>query len=86
MFNDRDKILSQVGYTPAQIELAEYQATNYAKQLKAEKYNGAKTSIGLNQKKQLEALVLLLLIENVNLATIIIQETNKKLKGNREND
>ena len=44
MFDDRDAVLASVGYTNEQIELAEYQATNYAKQIKNEKFQGAKTS------------------------------------------
>jgi len=76
---DLDLILSRLGYTPSQIELAKYNATKIIKQIKTEHYQQIKTLLSVMKKPELTALTILLSFENLNLATIVVLGVNKQL-------
>jgi len=82
---DIDKIFSRLGYTVAQIELAKYNATKIAKEIKLEHYQQAKTLLSVMNKGELTALTLLVSLENLNLAQIIVYNVNSALADKSNN-
>jgi hypothetical protein len=82
---DIDLILSRLGYTVAQIDLAKYNATKIAKQIKTNNFQQAKILLSIMNKPELAALNLLLSLENLNLAQIIVYNVNSVLAQNRQN-
>jgi hypothetical protein len=83
---DIDQILTRLGYTVAQIELAKYNATKIAKQIKTDNYHQAKTLLSIMNKTELVALTLLVSLENLNLAQIIVYSVNSALAGKNQQE
>lgn len=83
-FEDKNKIQSGLGFTREQIDLAEYNLLKVSKSIKDKKYQEAKTFLALKQKKELLQLVLTLALENINLAEIIVFDTNREYKLSKE--
>ena len=70
-FAKHREILASVGFTPALIELNSYEQEKLIHKAKETKYSQVKTSLGIAKKKQLEVLAYSLILENIELATII---------------
>lgn len=76
-FTRNREILSSVGFTPALIELTQYELEKLVTRAKETKYSQLKTSLGIAKKKQLECLAYLLILENVELGRIIKTHVEK---------
>ena len=83
-FQDKKEIMTKMGFTIQQIDLAEYNLLKVSKLLKAKNYNSAKSVLSLKQKSELVQLALTLLLENINLAEIIVFDTNREYKLSKE--
>ena len=76
-FLENQKILASVGFTPVLIEYTQYELGKLTKAIKEAKYGNAKTGITMANKTQLQALVMTLLLENVELAVLIKTHVEK---------
>lgn len=83
-FHDKKIILTRLGFTNAQIDLAEYNLIKMSKLAKEKNYQNAKTHLALKTKNELLQLVLVLILENINLAEIIVFDTNREYKLSKE--
>lgn len=83
-FQDKTKIQSGLGFTREQIDLAEYNLIKISKAIKEKKYQEAKSLLALKQKKELLQLVITLALENINLAEIIVYDTNREYALSKE--
>lgn len=83
-FQDKVKIQSGLGFTREQIDLAEYNLIKVSKSIKEKKYQELKSLLSLKQKKELLQLVITLALENINLAEIIVFDTNREYALSKE--
>jgi hypothetical protein len=76
---DVNAILSGLGYTGAQIDHAQYEATKLQVDIAKDLYQNVKTKIKIKQKTELALLVTLLLLENKVITEMIIKNVNAEI-------